>query len=139
MNRIFAVIGAVVIVLALFLVFHKKKPVIDPQRQLVAVTEAVTRMNTQLPIHIGVDLILTKAIVVGNQVEFDYLTPYPAKMQLPPRTTGLMRGSMVQYACGIAAARSILDAGFNINHRALDDEGHELFATIGDAAVCANF
>ncbi len=96
----------------------------------------MSAVNSQLPIHLGVDLTLTKASVVGDQVQFDYSSPYPSKVQVPPRATGLMRGSMVHYACSNPAARSILDAGVSINHRVIDIEGHELFATVGDLAVC---
>jgi hypothetical protein len=135
MNKTFAIIGAVVMVSVLLPGCGKKKPVMDP----AAANDAVAAVNSKLPIKLGVDLTLTKASVVGDQVEFDYFSPYPSKMQLPPRATALMRGSMVQYACGDPAARKILNAGFSINHRVNDVENHELFATVGDLAVCANY
>lgn len=133
MNKHFAIIGAFAIALVVLPGCGKKKPPLD----MAAVNDAVAAINGQFPLKLGVDLTLTKAIVVGSQVEFDYMSPYPSKVQIPPRATGLMRGSMVQYACGNAEARKILNAGAEINHRVIDADGHEMFATVGDLAVCS--
>lgn len=135
MNKTFAIISAVVIVSMLLPGCGKKKPVMD----LAAANEGVAAVNSQLPVKLGIDLTLTKATVVGDQVEFDYMSPYPSKAQIPARATALMRGSMLQYACGNAAARKILNAGYDINHRVIDADGHDLLATVGNLAVCANY
>ena len=132
MNKTFAIVGTMIVASTLLAACGKKKPTVD----MAAVNAGVAAVNSQLPVHLGVDLTLTKASVVGDQVEFDYSSPYPSRVQVPPRAPGLMRGSMVQNACGTPAARSILNAGVSINHRVIDIEGHELFATVGDLAVC---
>jgi hypothetical protein len=132
MNKALAMFSALIFVCALVAACGKKKPSLD----MSAVNAGVAAMGSQLPMHLGVDLTLMKASVVGDQAEFEYSSPYPSKVQVPPRATGLMRGSMLQYACGNATARSILNAGATINHRVIDAEGHELFATTGDLAAC---
>jgi hypothetical protein len=133
MNKTSAIIGAIMIVLAILPGCGKKKPTVD----MAAVNDGVVAVNNKLPIKLGVDLTLTKASAVGDQVQFDYTAPYPSKTQLPPRATGLMRGYMVRYACDDPGARAILNAGMNINHRVTDIEGHELYTTVGDLAVCS--
>jgi len=156
MNRLFAIVGTVIIVSVLLVACGKNKPAID----MAAVDAGVAAVNSHLPIQLGVDLTLTKASVVGNQVVLDAFSRrvigWELERTLQARLTlGALQRAIVdrqpppgvvhhsdrgvQYACGDPAARSILNAGFNINHRVNDAEGHELLTTLSDLAVCANY
>jgi len=129
----FAAGSAIVLVALLTFACHRKPPV-----DAAAATDAIAALNSQLPKQIGVDVTLYKASMVDDtRVRFDYRSPYPSRVQVPPRATGLMRGSMTQFACTDASARAILDAGFTIDHLVTDADGNQLFDTQADVSVCS--
>ena len=125
---------AIVLVALLTFACHRKPPV-----DAAAANDAIAALNAQLPKQIGVDVTLYKASMVDDDklVRFDYRSPYPSRVQVPPRATGLMRGSMTQFACTDATARTILDAGFTIDHLVTDADGNQLFDTQADGSVCS--
>jgi len=129
----FAARVAIVLVALLTFACHRNPPV-----DAAAATDAIAALNAQLPKQIGVDVTLYKASMVDDKlVRFDYRSPYPSRVQVPPRATGLMRGSMTQFACADASARAILDAGFTIDHLVTDADGNQLFDTQADVSVCS--
>jgi hypothetical protein len=135
-NKLLAIAGVTLVAALLLVGCNKKKPApVDPAE----IQNAVASLSKQLPVQLGVELTFSAAKVDGDRVEFDYLSPFPSKDALQPRTAALMRGSMMQYACGNKAARSILDAGVTINHRVVDVQDRELYTTSGDSAICAQY
>lgn len=135
MKKHFAIAAAVLVATLPQAGCGKKKAPADP----AAISAAVAELSKQLPRQLGTELTLSGAKVDGDRVQFDYYSPFPSKDALQPRTAAIMRGTMMQYACGTTAARSILDAGVSITHRVVDVKGNELYTTSGDSAICAQY
>ncbi len=136
MKKLIAIFGAVILVLLLAVLMHKKKHF--SEKEIAAASAAAERVNSQLPIQLGITLLVTKASIVENHAEISYLASWPSKVKLDSHMTASLRGSMVQFACGNAAAREIMTMGFDIHHRALAGDGQEMFATVSDLGACLN-
>jgi hypothetical protein len=131
MSKLVAV-ASVIILVAAMLACHK-----DPAPDPTVVNDAIDAVNQELPKKVGVDVTLAKASLVNDKlVRFDYESLYPSRVRVPPRATALLRGAMMQFACGDAAARKILDAGVTIDHNVAYTDGNELFDTRADVSVC---
>ena len=134
MHRITLAAALVVALLSSTGCAKKPAPVVhDPQKA----AEGVAEVNAKLPLKLGVALTLTKASFSGDQATFTYIAPYDTPP--PVREQASLRGAMVQFACGDAGARKILDSGFDIDHRVLTEETRPLFSTVGNLAVCSNY
>ena len=131
MSKLVAVC-VIVLVAVLMLACHK-----DAAPAPAVVSDAIDALNQEFPQKVGVDVTLVKASVVDDKlVRFDYESPYPSRVPVPPRATALLRGAMMQFVCGDAAARKILDAGVTIQHHVSYADGNELFDTRADVSVC---
>jgi len=97
-------------------------------------TQEIADFNRTLPKDLGDYLTLTKTMVAGNQVEFDYVYAGPGI----GNSRDALNTAINAFACNNVESRAIMSNGFAISHRVKDADGRSVIDTTVDKRYCAH-